>query len=577
MLISSLTTIRTKYRSFVRYNQILRVFVRYGFEEMVSYMISTGRYRFIRWLIPKTTKKNAQKYSRWEKMRLVCEELGPTFVKFGQILSNRSDLLPEELIHQLEKLQDDVPPMPGEIAKNVVESELRGSVHDIFAYFDENAFASASIAQVHRVTTHKNEELVLKIQRPGIRKIILQDIRVMYSLAAIFERRIPTLKVFDPHGLVKNFEESILKELDFIHESVNVLRFAKQIQDDKTDDTTHTIGVFKEYTTQRVLALEFIKGIKVTDTSLLAARGFSGKEIADRLTRSFIKQVFQYGFFHADPHPGNILIMPDGKICFLDFGMMGSIMKRDIQLMGKLFVSVHEKEVKEIIKSLQLMSNVSVIRDVHALETALFDFVHSYSLSTYHQHEMSTILLELKDVVVVHGLKVPSHFFLLARSMVTIEGVIHHLDPDLDVMKLARPYLVQAIRRDINPIALINKVLIGLFDLGNYMEEFPVDLKNAIRKINHGKVMVDLTHQGIDPMVHTINRVNRQLIMALIFAALTIGSVLFIIHDVRPHWNGVSFLGIVGLVLAVYLGFRMLSDVRKGDHDEWKGWDDNGN
>jgi ubiquinone biosynthesis protein len=575
MQVSFLSGIRSKYKAFVRYNQILRVLVRYGFEEMVSYMISTGRYRFVRWLIPQTTRRNAQKFSKWEKIRLVCEELGPTFVKFGQILSNRSDLLPEELIHQLEKLQDDVPPMPIETAIERVETELKGSIVDLFAEFETQAFASASIAQVHRVRTHQGKRLVLKIQRPGIQRIIKQDIRVMYSLAAIFEKRIPYLKSFDPQGLVKNFEDSITKELDFIHESVNVLRFSRQIEEDPTDDTTRTMSIVKELTTQRVLALEYMEGIKISDIGQLKAKGFDRKELAEKLTRSFIKQVFVYGFFHADPHPGNILVMPDGKICFLDFGMMGSIMKRDIELLGKLFVAVHSKEVREIIKSLQLMSNVSMIRDLHALELAIHDFVNSYSLSTYHEHEMSTILMELKDVIVQHGLKVPAHFFLLARSMVTIEGVIHHLDPSLDVMALARPYLVKAISRDLNPLKLIQKMLSGLYDFGFYMEEFPVDLKNAIRKINHGKVMVDLTHQGIDPMVHTINRVNKQLIMALIFTALTIGSVLFIIHDVRPHWGEVSFFGIVGLLLSVYLGIRMLSDVRKGDHDDWKGWDNN--
>jgi ubiquinone biosynthesis protein len=183
--------IRSKYKAFVRYNQILRVLVRYGFEEMVSYMISTGRYRFVRWLIPQTTRRNAQKFTKWEKMRLVCEELGPTFVKFGQILSNRSDLLPEDLVHQLEKLQDDVPPMPLELAIQRVESELNGTVTDLFAEFETQAFASASIAQVHRVRTHEGKRLVLKIQRPGIQRIITQDIRVMYSLASIFEKRIP--------------------------------------------------------------------------------------------------------------------------------------------------------------------------------------------------------------------------------------------------------------------------------------------------------------------------------------------------------------------------------------------------
>ena len=208
------SNIKKRYRSFVRYNQILRVFVRYGFEDIVSYMVETKRFSLIRKLIPQTTRKHAVQYSKWEKMRLVCEELGPTFVKFGQILSNRPDVLPAELIEQLEKLQDRVPALPGATARVVVEEELKGSVEDVFAWFEPEAFASASMAQVHKATLKSGEKVAVKVQRPGITEIIKEDIQVMYTLAEIFERRIPSLRSFDPVGLVRNFEESILKELD---------------------------------------------------------------------------------------------------------------------------------------------------------------------------------------------------------------------------------------------------------------------------------------------------------------------------------------------------------------------------
>lgn len=565
--------LKDRYRSFVRYNQILRVFVRYGFEELVSYMIDSGKLSLLRKLIPKTTKKNAQKYTKWEKMRLVCEELGPTFIKFGQILSNRPDLMPEEMILQFEKLQDNVPPLPGQIARDVVEKELKGSVDDLFAWFEPEAFASASMAQVHKVTLKTGEKIALKIQRPGIREIIVEDIKVMYMLADLFEKRIPSLKSFDPRGLVKNFEESIIKELDFIHESLNVQRFANNIKEDPTDNTTYTMKVYQEFTTTKVLALEFIAGTKITNIGKLEAQGLSSKVIAHKLAISYIKQVFVYGFFHADPHPGNILVMDDGEVCFLDFGMMGSIMERDIEMFGHLFISVKGKDVKGIIRALQQMSDVTVINDKRALEFALYEFVQTFGIHSINKNEMSTVLMELKDVIVDHGLKVPPHFFLLARSMVTIEGVIHHLDPKLDILELARPYLVRAIKKKFNPLTLGKKMLSGLFEFGAYMEDFPLDLKNAIRKINSGNIKVDLTHKGIDPMVHTINRVAKQILTALIVAGLFVGSALFIINKVEPIWKGYSAFGIIAIVLAVFLGYRMVRDLLKGDHDDWKGWD----
>lgn len=570
---SFISSFRSRYRSFVRYNQILRVFVRYGFEELVAHMIETGRFSFLRWLIPKTTKKKAQKYTKWEKMRLVCEELGPTFIKFAQILSNRGDLLPDELIQQFEKLQDNVPPIPGDLAREVVERELKGNVDTLFAYFEHDAFASASMAQVHKVTLLTGEKIVLKIQRPGIKEIILEDIKVMYMLADVFEKRIPSLKTFEPKGLVKNFEDSILKELDFIHESVNVQRFANNINEDIYDNTTHTLKVFREFTTSKVLALEFAKGIKISDMGQLAAKGFDSKVIAKKLATSYIKQVFEYGFFHADPHPGNILVMEDGEVCFLDFGMMGNILERDIQMFGHLFISVRSKDIKGIIKALQQMSDQTVVKDIRALEFGIFEFVQNYSVNSIHKNEMSTVLMELKDVLVLNGIKVPPHFFLLARSMVTIEGVIHHLDPKLDLLELARPFMVKAIKKSFNPFTLAKKIFNGLYEFGAYMEEFPGDLKNAIRKINNGKVMVDLTHKGIDPMVHTINRVSRQIVLALLFAGLATGAILFIINKVGPFWWGTSVYGILGLAWAGYLGLKIMKDIRKGDHDDWKGWE----
>ena len=568
------TSIRQRYRSFIRYNQILRVFVKYGFEQIVSYMVATKRYSFVRRIIPKTTRKNAQKYTKWEKMRLVCEELGPTFVKFGQILSNRPDLLPEELILQLEKLQDNVPPMPSNIAQEVIEEELKKSIDELFAYFEPDAFASASMAQVHRATLFTGEKVAIKVQRPGIKQTILEDIRVMYSLADIFVKRIPSLKSFDPHGLVRSFEESILKELDFIHESVNIQRFTNNLSADLTDKTTHAPKVFRTFTTSRILVLEFITGIKISDVGQMLARGYDRKVIAHRLALTYIKQVFDYGFFHADPHPGNILVTPGQHICFLDFGMMGVILDRDIEMFGNLFLAVKAKDVKRVIRVLQNMSENAAIKDMRALEYAINDFVQSYGVNSIHENEMSSVLMQLKDVIVEHGLKVPPHFFLLARSMVTIEGVIHHLDPNLDLLELARPYLVKSISRKLNPLKMFKKVLAGMYDFGAYMEDFPQDFKNAIKKINSGKINVDLTHHGVDPMVHTMNRVTRQLVTSLVISSLIIGSTLLFINSVEPLWGKTSVYGIIGIIVAVYLALRMRRDLRKGDHDDWSGWDE---
>jgi len=561
-------TIGSRYNSAARYNQIIRVLIKYGFDDLVFYMRQEKRYKFIQKLIPQASKNRALEHTKWEKMRLVCEELGPTFVKFGQIMSNRPDLIPFDLVFELEKLQNNVPPIPEEQAKAIVETELKDTVGNLFAWFESKPFASASMAQVHKVTLKTGERIILKIQRPGIRDIIFEDIKVMYSIAAVLEKRIPSLKSFDPIGLVKNFEESILKELDFINESINVQRFYNNINKDiGKDQFASAPKVYQNFTTDKILALEFMSGIKINKIDELEASGVDIKDIGKRLATTYFKQIFEYGFFHADPHPGNLLVMPNGKICYLDFGMMGSILPRDIEIFGQLFMSIIKKDVHKIIKVLQEMSNKSAIQNMRDLEFDINEFVEKNYVRKIHKNEMSTILLELKDIIVAHGLIVPTYFYLFARSLVTIEGVIENLNPDLKQFTMVKPYLIKSLSKTYNPLKMGEKILNSIYELSSYMEDFPGDLKNAIRKINSGQVKVDLTHKGIDPMVHTLQRITKQLVSTFISVALVVGSSLFIINNVKPLWGDTSVFGIIGILLAGVIIIGMLKNIRKGDYD----------
>jgi ubiquinone biosynthesis protein len=339
------------------------------------------------------------------------------------------------------------------MVKEVVVSELKKDINDLFAWFEPHPFASASMAQVHKVILHSGKRVALKIQRPGIKDVILEDIKVMYSIAEILENRIPSLKSFDPIGLVKNFENAILKELDFINESINIQRFYNHISsDDNADQFAHAPLVYKDFTTEKVLAMEFIAGIKIDRLNKLAEKNIDTKLIARRLSNSFFKQVFEYGFFHADPHPGNLLVLPNRHICYLDFGMMGTILPRDIKVFGKLFVAITNKNVKQIIQAIQQLSDATVINDMRSLEFDINEFVEKYYAKDIHKNEMSTLLLELKDIIVAHGLKVPTHFYLFARALVTLEGVLEKLDPELDQFEMVRPFLSKSISRNYSPL-----------------------------------------------------------------------------------------------------------------------------
>lgn len=564
-----LSGIRLKYKSAARYNQILRVLIKYGFEDLVFYLEEEKRYGWLRKIVPKASRDHATQHSKWAKMRLVCEELGPTFIKFGQILSNRPDLVPFDLVFELEKLQDNVPPLAKNIAKDVVEEELKDSVDTLFAWFDPEPFASASMAQVHKVILHSGDRAALKVQRPSIQEIILEDIKVMYGIAEVLERRVPSIRSFDPVGLVKNFEDSILKELDFVHESINVQRFYNNLEaDDGMDQYAHGPKVYQKFTTAKVLAMEFISGIKIDHLQELDAAEIDKKVIARRLAISYYKQIFEYGFFHADPHPGNLLVLPNSHICYLDFGMMGSILSRDIEIFGQLFLSISTKDVHKIIKALQKLSNNATIVDMRKLEYDINEFVEKYYVRDIHENELSTVLMELKDIIIAHGLKVPTHFYLFARSLITIEGVIEKLDPTLEQFEIVRPYLYKSVAKKYDPIKMTKNALNSLYEINKYMEEFPNDLKNAIGKINSGQIKVDISHKGIDPMVHSLQRVTKQLVTTFIVVSLIIGSSLFIINETKPHWGGVSALGISGLIIAAILGIGLLWNLGKGDYDD---------
>jgi len=557
-----------EYRHIRRYNKILRVLARYGFEDLVAHLDESRIWKWVRKLIPKSLYARARSLSKWEKMRLVCEELGPTFVKFGQILSNRPDLLPPPLISELEKLQDKVPPIPAAEAKEVIEKQLGRSISEVFAAFDETVLAAASIAQVHRARLHSGEEVVIKVQRPGIRETIDSDIKAMYYAAEVLMKRVPSVRSFDPPGLVRTFEESIRQELDFVHESVNLQRFADNFKGGKEDEShTSAPKVYRDYSTDRVLTMEFVRGIKVNDVKRLDAEGLDRKLIAKRLIDSYFHQVFYHGFFHADPHPGNILILPGNRICFLDFGMMGNVMEKDLEQLANMFLAVRAKDPRRIIRALQQLSDNPVIKNFRALEADLFEFVHNYAVRDIHMNEISTMLLELKDIIVKHELKVPSHFFLLARSLVSVEGVCRQLDPSLDLTEMVRPHLFRVLRRKYKPGQFFRRILNSVYEMGMYMEDFPRDIKAAIRRINRGEVQVELKHQGVDPIVHSLVRTSKIIVAAVITAALIVGASLLMVAETPPTRWGASVPALIGFALAAIVAMGMMNNLRKGDRD----------
>lgn len=361
------------YRNLKRYHQIISVFVRYGFGDIISrlsldYFIQAVKYKNIK-------KSQFEKISIAARLRMAFEELGPTFVKFGQVLSIRPDMLPESFIEEFKKLQDNVPPFSGEQAIEEIETQLGKSVEELYSSFDATPIASASIAQVHRAMTNTHEQVIIKIQRPNIQNMIDTDLRILSDLAKLIEKNVQESHLFSPCRIVSEFSKTIQSELNFYREGQNIERFHKNFADDKT---VYIPKVYWELTTDRILTMEYIDGIKISKVDELEASGLNKKIIAINGAQLVLKQIFEYGFFHADPHPGNIFVLPDNIIAPLDFGMVGSLDEEEMEAVGALLTAFVKKDVKKIISVLVNLGIMENALDIRNLKIDLSDFLDRY-------------------------------------------------------------------------------------------------------------------------------------------------------------------------------------------------------
>lgn len=546
-----------------RHNKIIRVLLKYGFDDYVAqYNENKG---FLKFFISKKKIKKAGELNKWERMRLVCEELGPTFVKFGQVMSSRRDLLPAELIEELEKLQDSVPIFPGKEAKEIIDDEFGAFQNESIVSFDEFPFASASMAQVHKGTLATGEHVVFKVQRPGIREIIEEDIEIMRDLAAVLAERLPSIKHFDPVGLVDQFSNSIHFELDFIHESINLKRFAYNFRNSKVIKAPK---VFDEFTSTKVLTMEFIEGVKPKKPKVESGEISNTKQIARNISTSFFEQVFTYGFFHADPHAGNIIITPENEIYFIDFGMMGTILKKDREYIGNLLLAIEMQDVKMMLEAISYLTNVVVFENRKSLEYELIEYINKYAYTKDFHLQIGQMLTDLTEVMNNHHLQIPAHFFLITKGMFSLEGLVRDLDDEIILMDEIKPLIMTRIVDDRNPVTTGEKIINSMYDLGNYLEEFPSDLRQTMKLIRKGKLSVNLKHEGMDPTVKTLNRLGRQLIIVILVSSMILGSSVFVLAETEPKVVGVPLYAIIGYFMSVFLGIYLLLRLYKNENED---------
>ncbi len=537
-----------------RYRQIIGILIKYGFQDMLGDAGVSLKAKVIEAFLSKDLIEKIHQHSKWERMRMAVEELGTTYIKLAQILSNRPDVIPLELVAEFEKLQTHVPPFPGEEARKIVEQELGKSIEEVFLSFDDIPFASASIAQVHKAKLKDGTVVVLKVRRPEIVQTIESDIMIMNYLARKMEER-GYLANLDPVGMVRAFDVSIHKELDLTHEGYNLQRFAGNFE---KSELVFVPKYYPQYTTKKLLTMEFVDGVHPYDTEGLARIGANGHELAKNGMFALFQQIFDFGFFHADPHPGNLFAMPDNKVCFIDFGMMGTVIKSDVEFFADIVYGVTSRDSKILIWGLKNIAVSQQFEGNKTFEYEVEDLINDYHALPADKMNMSDLFNRLLEFVNRYAIKMPPDYFLLSKSMITIEGVGHRLDPNLNIIEELTPHINRTLANEFSLTAILKRFLGSARDSLSLIENLPRDLRDILGKIKKGELKVSIEHEGLDELTKTIDLASNRIADGFLIGSILMASAILIAVHFPPLYKHISIPGGLGFILANILGIRML-------------------
>lgn len=546
------------YRHIKRYKQILQVFLKYGFGDFVDILRVEQYLEVGLQLLSPKQRPHLEKSTRAERVRMAMEELGPTFIKLGQILSTRPDLIPFEYIQEFSKLQDNVPSFPFETVREIFKTEMGKFPEEIFQSLQEKPLAAASIGQVHKAELKSGEEVVVKIQRPGINKIIEVDLEILLHLASLMERHLEGVEVLRPTKIVEEFAKTLEKEIDYTSEAANIERFARQFIG---NEKIYVPKIFHDIITERILTMEYVRGIKVSSIDRLQQEGYDLKEIARRGASLIMEQIFVHGFFHADPHPGNIFIMQNNVLCYLDFGMMGRLSVQDREDFVDLIMAVVLRDEKKAGAALLKMTIYKIEPDLDGLERDLSEFMDRHLYRPLKDVEIGRLLQQLLEIASKYGLRLKPDQFLQMKALSSAEGVGRMLDPDLDIVEYAKPFIsrIQANRHHPKRIAV--DMLESGAEFASLLKDTPRELRAILKQAKEGKVKIEFEHHGLGPMLSLHDRISNRIAFAIVLAALMIASSLVVLSGIPPTWYGIPVIGLAGFLVAAVMGLGLLYSI----------------
>ncbi len=550
------------YRNLNRYRQILAVLLKYGFDDIIE-LLRIDQYIEIGLQMLKRRRADGDvRHSRAVRVRLAIEELGPTFIKMGQILSTRPDLVPVDFIRELARLQDEVPAFSIAEVRRIVHKETGASIDELFDDFESIPLASASIGQVHRARLKEGDAVAVKIQRPKIHRIVEVDLEIMLHLATLAERHIEELAHHRPVKIVEEFARSIEKEMDYRLEATSMERVARAFLH---DETVYIPKVYREITTQRVLTTEFVEGVKVSMLDQLDQNGFDRRLITRRGADILLTQIFDHGFFHADPHPGNLFVMPGNVICLLDFGMMGAVDRNTREAFVELVDAVVRRDEQRTTRVLLKLTLWDDEPDLRRLGKDVADFMGQHLYKPLKDIEIGRLLQHMLELVAQHQLRIPPELFLMLKALSTVEGVGVALDPQFDMIAHAEPFIRRVKLSRFAPKRLAGDAMSIAAQYMDFIEEFPKDLLEITRNIRQKKFTFMLELKNMENMLSTHDQISNRISFSIIIAALIIGSALIVISKTPPLIYDISLIGIIGFLTAAILGIWLLvAIIRKG-------------
>jgi len=562
----SLLKLRSTYKNIKRVRQVINVFLKYGFGHVIDQL---RLHRFI------PLRKRLRVFGQWpavkgptvpERLRMAFSELGPSFIKLAQLLSARPDFITVHFANEFKKLQDKVPPFPSAEAKRIIEEETHLAINKIFAEFQDEPIAAASIAQVHHGTLHDGSDVIIKVQRPNIKEQIEADINILTTIAQLMDKHIPESRFFNPIGIVEEFSKTVRKELDFSEEARNCCRFRKNFED---NPNIYIPKVYGEFVTERVLIMERIDGVRIDDIAAIDAMGLDRKELARIGVDAYFKMVLKDGFFHGDPHPGNIFAMPTGQIGFMDFGIVGRITDEMKETMANTFLAIINKDFDRLIDQyieLELVpEDVDLVVFRKQFKADLSDFLEPLYGLALKEINFAEYMDAITHLAIKHDIKIPSDLLLVNKAMLILENTGRELNPDFDFIAAAEPYASRLVRERLSPSKIYEKVKKNVEEAGDFLVLFPRQMKQIVRKILKDDIHVKMYHVNLPEFIKDMDKSSNRIAFAMIVSAMLISSAIMHATGVRPTIFGFSFLGLTAFGFAFLLGLWLLiSIIRSG-------------